>query len=74
MFEHAYEIKSGKYGLSEKKDETSKPDTKDEKDLENTEKKPENQIDEEDEFNVSLAAMEEEIKPKILNILNSLNK
>ena len=29
---------------------------------------------EEDEFNVSLAKMEEEIKPKILNILDSLNK
>ena len=32
-----------------------------------------NQNDE-DEFNVSLAKMEEEIKPKILNILDSLNK
>ena len=29
---------------------------------------------EEDEFNVSLAKMEEEIKPKIINILDSLNK
>jgi len=29
---------------------------------------------EEDEFNISLAKMEEEIKPKILNILESLNK
>ena len=29
---------------------------------------------EEDEFNISLAKMEEEIKPKILNILRSLNK
>ena len=29
---------------------------------------------EEDEFNVSLAKMEEEIKPKIINILESLNK
>ena len=29
---------------------------------------------EEDEFNISLAKMEEEIKPKILNILDSLNK
>ena len=27
-----------------------------------------------DEFNVSLAKMEEEIKPKIINILDSLNK
>ena len=29
---------------------------------------------EDDEFNVSLAKMEEEIKPKIINILDSLNK
>ena len=29
---------------------------------------------EDDEFNVSLAKMEEEIKPKIINILTSLNK
>ena len=29
---------------------------------------------EDDEFNVSLAKMEEEIKPKIINILESLNK
>ena len=29
---------------------------------------------EDDEFNISLAKMEEEIKPKIINILESLNK
>ena len=29
---------------------------------------------EEDEFNMSLAKMEEEIRPKVLNILTSLNK
>ena len=29
---------------------------------------------EDDEFNISLAKMDEEIKPKIINILNSLNK
>ena len=29
---------------------------------------------EEDEFNLSLAKMEEEIKPKILKLLESLNK
>ncbi len=33
-----------------------------------------NSTNEDDEFNVSLAKMEEEIKPKILNILDSLNK
>ena len=37
-------------------------------------KKEEDQPGEDDEFNVSLAKMEEEIKPKILNILESLNK
>ena len=37
-------------------------------------KKEENATNEEDEFNVSLAKMEEEIKPKIINILDSLNK
>ncbi len=46
---------------------------KDEEKLEDTEKKEENPNDD-DEFNVSLAKMEEEIKPKILNILESLNK
>ena len=38
------------------------------------EKKQDSSNSDEDEFNVSLAKMEEEIKPKILNILNSLNK
>jgi RNA polymerase primary sigma factor len=45
---------------------------KDKKD--NAEKKDENTPSEDDEFNVSLAKMEEEIKPKIINILDSLNK
>ena len=38
------------------------------------EKKEENAANDDDEFNVSLAKMEEEIKPKIINILDSLNK
>ena len=38
------------------------------------EKKTEETSSEDDEFNVSLAKMEEEIKPKIVNILDSLNK
>ena len=37
-------------------------------------KKEESTNNDEDEFNVSLAKMEEEIKPKIINILDSLNK
>ena len=36
--------------------------------------KKEETTTEDDEFNVSLAKMEEEIKPKIINILDSLNK
>ncbi len=46
---------------------------KKDKDKEDTEKKDESNA-EDDEFNVSLAKMEEEIKPKIINILDSLNK
>ncbi len=38
------------------------------------EKKEEETPSDDDEFNVSLAKMEEEIKPKIINILESLNK
>ena len=37
-------------------------------------KKENDTATEEDEFNVSLAKMEEEIKPRIINILDSLNK
>jgi len=48
---------------------------KDKDKTDNTEKKEENvSSSEDDEFNVSLAKMEEEIKPKIINILDSLNK
>ncbi len=52
-----------------KKNKTKK-DKENEK-IEDTDKKDNT---EEDEFNVSLAKMEEEIKPKIINILDSLNK
>ena len=41
---------------------------------EDLDKKDEGSNSEDDEFNVSLAKMEEEIKPKIINILDSLNK
>ncbi len=48
---------------------------KDDKEETNKEiNKEESTSGEDDEFNVSLAKMEEEIKPKILNILQSLNK
>ena len=51
-----------------------KSNKKNEKNNEESEKKDETNNSEDDEFNVSLAKMEEEIKPKILNILESLNK
>ena len=48
---------------------------KDQEKIEEPDKKKEqNAGNEDDEFNVSLAKMEEEIKPKIINILDSLNK
>ena len=50
----------------EKKDSVNERGDKD--------KQEENTQGEDDEFNISLAKMEEEIKPKILNILDSLNK
>ncbi len=53
---------------AEKKEKIKKSKTEEEK------KDPEDSSSEEDEFNVSLAKMEEEIKPKIVNILDSLNK
>ena len=47
---------------------------KDKEKIDDVDKKEENTSNEDDEFNVSLAKMEEEIKPKIINILDSLNK
>ena len=54
------------------KEQTKKINEKNEDDIAKNEQ--ENSPSEEDEFNVSLAKMEEEIKPKIINILDSLNK
>ena len=45
-----------------------------EEDKDNNKKDEESSTNEDDEFNVSLAKMEEEIRPKIINILDSLNK
>ena len=47
---------------------------KDQEKIDSLDKKEENTSSDDDEFNVSLAKMEEEIKPKIINILDSLNK
>ncbi len=57
--------KINKKSKSKKENESSSGDP---------DKKEENTSTEDDEFNVSLAKMEEEIKPKIINILDSLNK
>ena len=59
------ELKINKKSKAKKEKEKEKKD----KDENN-----ENTPNEDDEFNVSLAKMEEEIKPKIVNILDSLNK
>ena len=64
-FEAASEEEEGKV----KKTSREKPNNSSE-----DHKKTEDNPVEEDEFNVSLAKMEEEIKPKILIILDSLNK
>tara|TARA_Y200000002_G_scaffold235935_1_gene194888 strand:- start:583 stop:2448 length:1866 start_codon:yes stop_codon:yes gene_type:complete len=48
--------------------------TKEKEKADDPDKKDETTNNEDDEFNVSLAKMEEEIKPKIINILDSLNK
>ena len=62
----------------EKSDKSKKDflDTKDnkEKETENNKNKDQEYEIEEDEFNPSLAAMEEEIKPKIISIINALCK
>ena len=61
-------------GIKTKKEVDKKIKTKVVKD--NNEKTPEEkaEVTEEDEFNLSLAKMEEEIKPRILKLLESLNK
>ncbi len=53
---------------------SDKVKTKKNKDEDENKKDEDNTGNEDDEFNVSLAKMEEEIKPKIINILDSLNK
>ena len=62
------ELKTDKKNSKKDKEKINNPDKDD------TAKKEEVTGSEDDEFNVSLAKMEEEIKPKIINILESLNK
>ena len=67
--ESGNELKSKKKDTGSKDLDKNKKKDGDEK----NEKTDESPVDE-DEFNVSLAKMEEEIKPKILKILESLKK
>ena len=60
--------------IKTKKDSEKKIKTKDEKNDNDKNSDEKAEVTEEDEFNVSLAKMEEEIKPKILKLLESLNK
>ena len=68
--ENDEEEKIDKKNKLAKTDKKSSEKDKDKKD----EKKPEEQFEEEDEFNVSLAAMEEEIKPRVTETINNLSK
>ena len=52
----------------------NKKEEKDDKENNDEIKKDENSNSDDDEFSISLAKMEEEIKPKIIAILDSLNK
>ena len=58
---------------NENDDKTAK-ETKSKKDSNDDVKKSEETNTEDDEFNLSLAKMEEEIKPKIVNIIDALSK
>ena len=64
------------FEASENEEETdkSKERKKAKKQDENEKKPEETNSEEEDEFNISLAKMEEEIKPKIISIITTLNK
>jgi len=55
------------------KSKKEKKSSKEEKEEKGEEKTADSEIDE-DEFNISLAKMEEEIKPKIIDIITNLNK
>jgi len=66
---------------SENNTEKSKKEKKSKKEGDDENKQGESEVaaaaaaaEEEDEFNISLAKMEEEIKPKIINIIANLNK
>ena len=59
---------------SSEEDDDEKSKSSESKTNDKKETNQEENQSEEDEFNISLAKMEEEIRPKILNILNNLEK
>tara|TARA_Y100001970_G_scaffold155501_1_gene190364 strand:+ start:4419 stop:6275 length:1857 start_codon:yes stop_codon:yes gene_type:complete len=65
------EDENSSQGLKNKK---NKNDLQSDKDNPQEEKKENNNNDDEDEFNPTLAAMESEIKPKVLETVNNLTK
>ena len=56
------------------KNKKNKDDLQTDKEISQDEKKENNSSDDEDEFNPTLAAMESEIKPKVLETVNNLTK
>ena len=69
-FDSSQEVENTK----EKKKEKQKKNEKDKNENLAKDEETSNNNSDDDEFNISLAKMEEEIKPKIINILDSLNK
>ena len=59
---------------SKQKDKVNKEKEKKDGTKEKTDDKGEEYVDQNDEFNVSLAAMEEEIKPKVISLIHNLSK
>ena len=68
-----FEASNNEEGKTKKENE-KKVKTKDNTGETDKSSEEKGEVTEEDEFNVSLAKMEEEIKPKILKLLESLNK
>ena len=74
-FESEQDQNSEKVKAKSKIDDDKKiSNDKNSKDEKNDKKDDNNYAEEEDEFNVSLSAMEEEIKPKIIALIQSLSK
>ena len=65
---------SDEEGVKSNKEPEKKIKAKEEKNVTEKSSDEKREVIEEDEFNLSLAKMEEEIKPKILKLLESLNK